>query len=310
MPGKMIQCTSCSKTMRSDNLRRHARSCKNINSHNSHRLPGYGVGNHLTRRLTDTSIADEDDTSSGDESAKDSVDGKDLIYPDINSIGDTSIADEDDTSSGDESAKDSVDCEDLIYPDTNSIGLWERLAILCIIINDSELPPFDIFKEYVSLYMQSESDELFNEIMNDIMDAKLRDVPLRDAITYALKENEGNIIASVEMCHIDESFWCHLAEMGGGWDCRFLTGEPCHCTECKGLSMQKMMANFIRIFYDMRGDRLIQQIEYDIDEMGEYIELDDRVNQVADKYHDDVLVKLNNAKNNLDTRGWSYLCFA
>ena len=119
MPGKMVQCTSCSKTMRSDNLRRHARSCKNINSHNSHRLPGYGVGNHVeTRRLTDTSIADEDDTSSGDESAKDSVDG-----------------------------------EDLICPDTSSIGLWERLAILCF-NHGNNLPPFDIFKACFTIHAE------------------------------------------------------------------------------------------------------------------------------------------------------------
>ena len=65
---------------------------------------------------------------------------------------------------------------------------------------------------------------------------------------------------------------------------------------------------FIRIFYDTRGDSLIQRIEDDIDEMGEYIKLEDRVDQVTDKYRDDVLVKLNNAKNKLDTRGWSYLC--
>ena len=128
-----------------------------------------------------------------------------------------------------------------------------------------------------------------------------------DPITYALKENEETIIASVALCH-DESFWWQLAEMGGGWDCQFLTGEPCHCTECQGVSVLKMMAAFIRIFYDMRSDSLIQKIEDDIDEMGEYINLEDRVDQVTDKYRDDVLVKLNNAKNKLDTRGWSYLC--
>ena len=68
------------------------------------------------------------------------------------------------------------------------------------------------------------------------------------------------------------------------------------------------MAAFIRNFYDIRGDSLMQQIEDDIDEMGEYIKLEDRANQIADEYHDNVLVKLNNAKNKLDTCGWSCLC--
>ena len=53
----------------------------------------------------------------------------------------------------------------------------------------------------------------------------------------------------------------------------------------------------------MRGDSLIQQIEDDIDDMSEYIEVGDRVDQVTDKYRDDILVKLNNAKNKLNTRG-------
>ena len=107
----------------------------------------------------------------------------------------------------------------------------------------------------------------------------------------------------------DETFWYELAVMGGGWNCQFLTGDPCHCAKCKGLSISQIMVSFIKIFYDMRGDSLIQQIEDDIDEMGEDIELEDKINLVADKYKDDVLVKLNDAKNKLEATGWSYLCF-
>ena len=59
----------------------------------------------------------------------------------------------------------------------------------------------------------------------------------------------------------------------------------------------------------MRGDSLIQKIEDDIDEMGEDIELEDKINQLADKYQDDALAKLNDAKNILEAAGWSYLCF-
>ena len=66
----------------------------------------------------------------------------------------------------------------------------------------------------------------------------------------------------------------------------------------------------MRIFFDMRGNSLIQRIEDDIDEIGEDIELDDKVNRVADKYRDNILEKLNIAKNMLKECGWRYLCFA
>ena len=79
--------------------------------------------------------------------------------------------------------------------------------------------------------------------------------------------------------------------MGGGWDCQFLTGNPCHCTKCEGLSISQIMVSLIKFFYDMRGDSLIQKIEDDIDEMGKDIELEDKINQVAGKYQDDVLAK-------------------
>ena len=175
MPGKMVQCTSCLKTKRSDNLRRHARSCKRNNSRNWDNnssddglIIDYisGAGNHhKTRRLSNTNSTDGEITSS------------EAVYTE------------------------SSNSDDVICPDVDHIGLWERLAIICIIDNDSKFKPLDIFKGYVLMYTRSESDEFFNEIMNDIMGAKLRDVPLRDAITNAVKENEESIIASVEMSH-------------------------------------------------------------------------------------------------------------
>ena len=190
MPGKMVQCTICSKNMRSDNLRRHARSCKRANSccRDDKSLDGglildYISGaedHHKTERVSNTDSSDEEITSS---EAKYS-----------------------ESSNGD---------DDAICSDVDHIGLWERLAIICIIDNNSKFKQMNICKGYVLIYMQSESDELFNEIMDDIMDAKLRRVPLRDAVSYALKENEESVIASVEICPSDESVWCQLAEMGG-----------------------------------------------------------------------------------------------
>ena len=283
MPGKMVQCTIYSKNMRSDNLRRHARSCKRANS---------------CRR---------DDKSSDDGLILDYISGAGDHHK-TERVSNTDSTDEETTSSEAEYSE-SSNGDDAICPDVDHIGLWERLAIICIIHNNSKLKPLHIFKGYVSIYMRSESDELFNEIMNDIMDAKLRDVPLRDAIRNAVKENEESIIASVEMCPNDDSVWCQLGKLGGDWDCQFLTGEPCHCIECDGVSILNMMVFFMTIFFDMREDSLIQQIEDDIDEIGEDSELDDKVNQVVDKYRDDILDKLNNAKKMLKECGWSYLCF-
>ena len=79
--------------------------------------------------------------------------------------------------------------------------------------------------------MQNESDALFTKIMNkSIMDSKRSDIPLPDDITCALNENEESIVAFVDMCPSDESFWYHITKKSGNWDCQYLTGEPCHCT--------------------------------------------------------------------------------
>ena len=134
----MVQGTSCLTTMRFDNLRSRVWSC-NTNSrrrdgNSSCRkegnglifdyMPGYRVDNHVEiRRLADSSFADKEVTSSESESAEDSADG-----------------------------------EDVICPDPDQIWLWKSLVMSCD--SDSKLEQFNIFKEVVWLYMQSESDAL------------------------------------------------------------------------------------------------------------------------------------------------------
>ena len=157
------------------------------------------------------------------------------------------------TSSEAESDDDDASC-----PEDDHDWLWERLAILCF--SDNKLKPLDIFKGYILLFIKSESDKLFNEIMNNVIDAEFRGLPIQSAVEYALNKNEESIIASVNRCKSEESFWSELSEFGGEWDCQWFTGEPCHCTECGGVSILKMTEVYIKLFISMREDDLIEQI--------------------------------------------------
>ena len=62
-----------------------------------------------------------------------------------------------------------------------------------------------------------------------------------------------------------------------------------------------IIEKIIKIFFDMREDSLMQWIEDN--------KLKDKVNHVADKYEDDVLTKLNDATNILETCGRRNLCY-
>ena len=64
----------------------------------------------------------------------------------------------------------------------------------------------------------------------------------------------------------DDVFWCGLAELSGDLNCKWLTGEPCHCIEHKGMSMLDTTSFFVKLFIDMEKDDLIEEIESDVED--------------------------------------------
>ena len=108
------------------------------------------------------------------------------------------------------------------------------------------------------LFIKSESDELFRNIISDIAETKSIGMKRQDSIIYALRKNKESIVAVVNSCkNNEESFLCELSELGGTWDCHWFTGKECACINCDGVSIIKMAEIFIKLFLAMREDDLI-----------------------------------------------------
>ena len=190
-----------------------------------------------------------------------------------------------------ESEDDSVQFEesDSECPDDGDF-LWEKFAILTSISSD----PLEVFEGFIDLFMQSEDDELFNQMMDRISNAIYKPI----AIEHTLDENYDTIVEYIN----DKShgFWYELGKEGKKWKCEWFTGKQCECTECGGLSIRDVVKAFIKLFLEMQNDELIQKIESDIDEM-EDLPLCTRIDLTIKKYEDDVEEKLQEARNKLDS---------
>ena len=284
---KIFQCSYCDKIFANrHNLSRHRKTfhLKSLPSDGSRErgngmtmdyTPGYGVGDHhKSMRQADTDSIDEDATSSEDESEYTSAEG----------------------SNGDDAS-----CPELDQSTNN--WLWEKLVIMR---SNKEYKPLDRLHGYLLLYILSESDKLFQDIMSDVVVGELKDLSFNDAIEYALDKNEESIIASVNRCEEnegDESFWCALAGQGGEWYCQWLTGESCNCEQCDGASILKTTVVFIKLFIAMRKDHLIQQIEADVEEMSKEMVIDDAIDKAIQRYEKVILGKLRDAEDFVNTCG-------
>ena len=186
--------------------------------------------------------------------------------------------------------------------------LWERLAILCFSCENLEL--LEIFKGYMLLFVKSENDELFQNIISDIAETESLGMKRQNSIIYALRKNKESIVEVVNSCKDDGgSFWCALKELGGSWDCHWFTGNECTCINCGGVSIIKITELYIKLFLGMQEDDLIQQIQSDIDVNDKDNELDDVIDKAVDTYEKDILKKLYDAKMKLDVSHWNYSSF-
>ena len=163
--------------------------------------------------------------------------------------------------------------------------------------------PLEVFEGFIDLFMQSEDDELFNQLMDRISSAIY--IPI--AIEDTLDENYDAIVNAIG--DKNKSFWFELGKEGKNWKCEWFTGKQCECTECGGLSIHDVVKAFIKLFLEMQNDELIQRIESDIDEMDD-LPLCARIGRAIKKYEDDIEEKLQKARNKLDANDWDYSCFS
>ena len=211
------------------------------------------------------------------------------------------------SSSSSEESTEEEESEASCCSETDQDWLWEKLTIIC---HNDKFKPLDMLKGYIRFHIDSQSNTLFKAIMSDVMDGELYEIPLQKAIRFAVKMNEESITNAVNRCKENEEddddddwFWYRLSEKGGDLNCQWLTGDLCHCTKCKGISVLDATSFFVKLFIDMGKDDLIKQIESDVEEESKEMPLTDAIDQTIAEYEDEILLEFKEARKTIDTCG-------
>ena len=183
----------------------------------------------------------------------------------------------------------------------NHDWIWEKLVIISC-YND-KFSSLDLFKTYIRLHIDSQNNPLFQSIMSDIIDVELYEQSLQEAVRFAVERNGDSITDAVNSCSEEDLFWCGLAEQSGNLNCKWLTGEPCHCTEHKGVSVMDTTSFFVKLFIDMEKDDLIEDIESDVEDKSTEMSLIDAIDQVVTARKDQILLALREARKTVDACG-------
>ena len=249
MPGKMMSCVGCSKVMRSDNLKRHQKICKGCvrTEGKGLSLPllsvPYSKKNSDRKKLIQI-LKDAGDPESDDESNKSG--GRDKLIQILQDAGDPEIDAE-----SDESGDDDISTEEDNY------GLWEKFVMSCNRGTSKDI--FEWLARILPLYQWSKKDDLVQTLMQDVEDAKEKGCSLRDSFNYAVNNNKDDIVAAT-MGDTD-GFWASLRDkFPMPLECKWLTGDVCHCEGCFGNSLLTKVRHFLEIFYGMGVDDTIQNI--------------------------------------------------
>ena len=198
-----------------------------------------------------------------------------------------------------ESDDDSIQFEesDSECPDDGDF-LWEKFAILTSISDD----PVEVFTGFIALFIRSEDDELFNQIITHVTNANYTVLGIEEAIN----NNYKAIVNAIG--NANEKFWHGLRKEGENWKCEWFSGKHCECEDCEGLSIRDLVEVFIKLFLEMQKDELIQKIESDVDDM-EDLPFCVRIHQAINKYKHEIEDKLQEAREKLDENEWDHSCF-
>ena len=87
-------------------------------------------------------------------------------------------------------------------------------------------------------------------------------------------------------------FWCALASRDIQIGCLQFTGKKCCCDECIGNSLLDTVSVFVRIFYAMGHDEIIQKIVKD-----------DDIEKSIQRYREEIIDQCEKAQNWIETLG-------
>ena len=143
------------------------------------------------------------------------------------------------------------DADDDDEDDGNVDGLWKLLIPYNCKGNDI----FGLLEDIIELYRWSQTDKIFKTLMVDVEQARELGYSSSDAIDYALCKSKTDIIEAITNCENEDGFWSALSNR----------------------DIQDVGV-FVRIFYAMEHDKLIQKIVKDGEPMQRH------PNELRDRY--------------------------
>ena len=140
----------------------------------------------------------------------------------------------------------------------DNYGLWEGFVMAC---RRGDKDIFEKLEGIIPLFKWSERDELFQKLMKDVHSSIHDGYCLADSFNIAVYSNKDAIVEAVN-CGDKDDFWSALdrAERDLPPECKWLTGEDCHCRECFGHSLFTKVRRFVETFYGMTVDDTMQKI--------------------------------------------------
>ena len=274
MPGKMVECPSCTKIMRSDNLKRHKNSCK---------VARQGCGILFTPASSGVvpvrnrvkfinKHANDEGSTCSDESSVDEEESIDHIVADESD-------DEDDISESDGGCEEEDDFWFSTYVSTKT--------------EDDDI--LYAFKGYLVVYTESRSDALYLKIMEDVYELESSsNMDFKQALAIAIVKNKEAIMFKISNSNGDDEeefvIWSIFAEKQDEWGscCKWWIGDHGCSKECPKISISKVLAWYAFIFHLMDKDTLVQEI-YEIVEKSS--DVMDGINLAVEKYRKAILAK-------------------
>ena len=152
--------------------------------------------------------------------------------------------------------------------------------------------------------------------MDDTVKLEVGGMGFERALAAAILDNKQMIISKVTTCKLDgeisskktstygddndeSRIWCEFARKPVKPWCKWFKGETCHCENCEGACILKMVAWFTYLFHMIEEDELAMEI---IEKLESCEDLYDELIPMIKQYRNDILVKYEDVKE-LDSDG-------
>ncbi len=298
---KWHPCQSCGKTLSSyKSLWRHRKNCK----HTGHGL----TSNQHASSDKFSAKRNEELEKVGHEVDDDAEKVLEDLIIDTDRHQSTETSESNDENSEDESmeSNESDDNEDSDESEGSDVdtddALWRSLIKISSNINETV---FNTLASTFYLYKSSDG-ELFQKILRDVEYAK-NSLYFAESksINYALRKNKDSILEMMNNCdkHRGNDLWCSLLDTKPG--CRVLTGENCAC--CDGYGVLDRLRPILEIYYGMRHDDLMQNIDKAVDAriINNKETLKEAIGNVFAQYKEKILETVELMSDTIDEDEWA-----